>query len=49
MHYEDKGITGDSVQFAINAFNEELRKFELNSQYNNQQLDLTIKTSTECQ
>lgn len=43
MHYEDKGITGDSVQVAINAFNEELRKFELNSQYNNQQLDLTIK------
>lgn len=43
MHCEDKGITGDSVQIAINAFNEELRKYELNSQYNNQQLDFTIK------
>lgn len=35
IHIEDKGITGDSVQVAINAFNEELRKFEINSQLNN--------------
>jgi hypothetical protein len=35
IHIEDKGMTGDSAQFAINAFNEELRKFETNSQLNN--------------
>lgn len=41
IHIEDKGITGDSVQVAINAFNEELRKFETNSQLNNVVYDTT--------
>jgi hypothetical protein len=43
MHIEDKGITGDSQQLALNAFEAELRKYEANSQYNNQAMDLTIK------
>jgi hypothetical protein len=43
MHIEDKGITGDSAQLALNAFEVELRKFEANSQYNNQAMDLTVK------
>lgn len=43
MHIEDKGLTGDSQVLALNAFNEELRKFEANSQYNNQAMDLTVK------
>lgn len=40
---EDKGVTGDSQQLILNSFNEELRKFEMNSQYNNQAMDLTVK------
>ena len=35
MHCEDKGITEDSITICVNAFNEELRKFEMNSQLNN--------------
>ena len=45
MHIEDKGITGDSAQLVLNAFEVELRKFEANSQYNNQAMDLTVKNS----
>lgn len=43
LHLEDKGLTGDTVQTALTAFNDQLRNFEVNSQYVNQQMDQTIK------
>jgi hypothetical protein len=43
LHIEDKGITGDSPQLILSSFAEELRKFESNSQYSNQPMDLTVK------
>lgn len=42
LHHEDKGITGDSSQLAINAFEKNLANFIRNSQYTNQQMDLSI-------
>lgn len=41
IHCEDKGITGDSAVLLVNAFNEELRKFEMNAQLNNVSYDMT--------
>lgn len=43
IHIEDKGLTGDTANLAIQAFNDQLRNFETNSQYVNHKMDLTIK------
>jgi hypothetical protein len=40
---EDKGITGDNVEPILNAFKEELRNYEVSTQFNNQVCDLTPK------
>jgi hypothetical protein len=43
IHIEEKGITGDNVQPALNSFQEELKMYESMSQFNNSQPDLTPK------
>lgn len=42
IHHEDKGTTGDSIEYTIKAFNELMDSFIRNSQYNNQNMDQTI-------
>lgn len=40
---EDKGKTGDSEQLLLNAFWEDLKRYESMVQHSNQALDLTVK------
>lgn len=39
LHHEDKGTTGDSIEYTVKAFNEVLDSFIRNSQYTNQKMD----------
>jgi hypothetical protein len=41
IHAEEKGVTGDNVQFIFTSFQEMFRDFEMKAQYNNQMADLT--------
>lgn len=43
LHHEDKGTTGDSIEYTIRAFNELLDSFTRNSQHTNQKMDFSIK------
>lgn len=42
IHHEDKGTTGDSIEYTMKAFNELLDSFIKNSQYTNQKMDLGV-------
>jgi hypothetical protein len=43
LHHEDKGTTGDSIEYTIRAYNEVLDSFIRNVQHANQKMDWGVK------